>query len=749
MKIYVPLSLAVSLTFSLFAKEEVHSFYISNHDQSPSHRVIHPIVGKTNFVYDAKGRLEEVRGEGIAFLIRDCENVTIRNLRLDYARPMLTETKIAGFDGGKTILEYDRKRCPMMVKDGKIFMLGDDFTTRVRSCRLFDGKTYEQTPEAKDVFLAENKFVQLQDGKISVNVDLSKCGVGCKIGDIAVLRPDKRDNPAIVVYNSKNVLFEDVVVHDAKGMVLIAQRSENVTWRGTGKAEDKTSGVFPRPGGYATSHADATHFSNVKGTVVVENSWFEGMMDDAINVHSTCLAITNVSGRTLTCRYMHHQAIGFEVFKPGETLRFMNGERLENGPEVNVADVKMLNEREVEITIDRDIPAGWGVGDAVENADYQCAAIFRNNIVRHNRARGTLFTTPKPVLVESNLFYKVTGASILFSGDNYYWYESGACRDVVIRGNVFSNCYTAAGGYSKAAISFYPVVRNPGIQQKCYHGNVLIEDNVFSGFDSPLLFALSVENLVWRNNRVEYNNLYSGCEEPSFVIRKCKNIKIDGIDHSSDTRMDTALREETDFNDGWSFGNAGGCERASKRFTLPPSAVGQSVFLDIEEVKGNIEVYLNGMRVGGENAGQTSYRVNLTPAINKPGVENRMEILGGRSLYGSLRLIRTAPVHIGHRGVSISTKIMPDGSVKVSAEVKVKGPLPFVKSISPVPEAWGGDVRIENRIVGEDGMVIKKPKLGTPQSPHLYQLETKLFYVGRPVDTVTNSFPVVDCDTTK
>ena len=58
MKIYVPLSLTVFLTFALFAKEEVHSFYISNHDQSPLHRVIHPIVGKTNFVYDAKGALE-------------------------------------------------------------------------------------------------------------------------------------------------------------------------------------------------------------------------------------------------------------------------------------------------------------------------------------------------------------------------------------------------------------------------------------------------------------------------------------------------------------------------------------------------------------------------------------------------------------------------------------------------------------------------------------------------------------------
>ena len=68
--------------------------------------------------------------------------------------------------------------------------------------------------------------------------------------------------------------------------------------------------------------------------------------------------------------------------------------------------------------------------------------------------------------------------------------------------------------------------------------------------------------------------------------------------------------------------------------------------------------------------------------------------------------------------------------------------MPFVKSISPVPEAWGGDVRIENRIVGEDGMVLKNPKLSTAQSSHLYQLETKLFYVGKLVDIVTTGFSV-------
>ena len=81
-------------------EEEYLSFYISNHDQSPAHRVIHPIVGKTNFVYDAKGALERVRGEAIAFLVKDSKNVTIRNLRLDWERPSMTEATIVDIADG-------------------------------------------------------------------------------------------------------------------------------------------------------------------------------------------------------------------------------------------------------------------------------------------------------------------------------------------------------------------------------------------------------------------------------------------------------------------------------------------------------------------------------------------------------------------------------------------------------------------------------------------------------------------------
>ena len=79
-----------------------------------------------------------------------------------------------------------------------------------------------------------------------------------------------------------------------------------------------------------TAGADATHFSNTRGGIVVEKALFEGMREDAINVQSTCLGVREVvDSHTLKCKYMHRQAVGFEVFLPGEKIRFINGPTLE------------------------------------------------------------------------------------------------------------------------------------------------------------------------------------------------------------------------------------------------------------------------------------------------------------------------------------------------------------------------------------------------------------------------------------
>ena len=193
-----------------------------------------------------------------------------------------------------------------------------------------------------------------------------------------------------------------------------------------------------------------------------------------------------------------------------------------------MTSVEMHGSEEVTLTLDKPLPSGVNVGDAVENADWQCSATFRGNIVRFNRARGTLFTTPKPVLVESNIFDRVSGTAILLAGDAHYWFESGACRDVMVRGNVFRNCLTSYGshGFSFGIVSVCPTVHNIDAQTRSYHGNICIEDNVFETFNVPLLYAFSTEGVTWRRNRVIRNDEYGGVDKPSFILRKCSGVDI-------------------------------------------------------------------------------------------------------------------------------------------------------------------------------------------------------------------------------
>ena len=486
-------------------------FFISNHDQSDSHPVLFPIVGMTSVTIRANGARFLTDGPAIPFYIRDSKNVSIEGVEMDAVHPVMTEARIEGFAGGKTVVRTT----------------GNGRCTPVGSAMVFDGRNGGIIPQSGDIPY-KGAMRELSDGRLELAYDFSRVGTGAKVGDIVVLRPPNRPTPAIVIENSADTVLTDVVVHDAHGMALVAQHSENVTWRGTGSAADRRSGVFPSKGRVSSTHADATHFSNVKGRVCVENCLFEGMMDDAINVHSTSLAITKVlTPNRILCQFKHFQAYGFDVFLPGEKVRFISGATLENGPVLTVCGVSRPRVNEVELTLDGPIPAGYAVGDAVENADYQPSVSFVGNIVRNNRARAALFTTSRPVVCASNLFARVSGSAVLLAGDAQKWYESGACTDVAVFGNVFSNCCASAKchGYCKGVISVCPTVGKIDEQKARYHRNLRITDNTFYTFDVPLLYACSAENVVFKDNRIRRNDDFAGWKQPVFVIERCANVK--------------------------------------------------------------------------------------------------------------------------------------------------------------------------------------------------------------------------------
>ena len=264
------------------------------------------------------------------------------------------------------------------------------------------------------------------------------------------------------------------------------------------------------------------NFSQCKGKITSVNGLYEGMMDDAINVHGTYLKVLQQIGtHTLKARYMHDQAWGFDWGFPGDSVQFIRSQTMEmldgkNCIERITASDKPTADgaREFIIRFTQPLPEALNeqTDFGIENLTWTPEVYFAGNTIRNNRARGSLFSTPKKTIVENNLFDHTSGTAILLCGDCNGWYETGACREVIIRHNRFINALTNMFQFTNAVISIYPEIPDLEHQVKYFHGGkpgaIQITDNEFDTFDAPILYAKSVDGLIFKQNKIKTNNAY-------------------------------------------------------------------------------------------------------------------------------------------------------------------------------------------------------------------------------------------------
>lgn len=241
-------------------------------------------------------------------------------------------------------------------------------------------------------------------------------------------------------------------------------------------------------------------------------------MDDAINVHGTYLRVVDrEDDKTLIGQYMHPQTYGFLWGEAGDSVQFIASKTMECfGKRNQIASIEAID-RAVDqgVTqfrihfvgaLDPAIQGGDTYG--IENLTWTPEVLFERNTIRNNRARGSLFSTPKRTIVQDNLFDHTSGTAILLCGDCNGWYETGACQDVLIRRNHFVNSLTNLFQFTNAVISIYPEIPDLANQQRYFHSGIVIEENEFETFDQPILYAKSVDGLVFRNNIIRQNNDY-------------------------------------------------------------------------------------------------------------------------------------------------------------------------------------------------------------------------------------------------
>ncbi|MGL5771601.1 MAG: alpha-1,3-galactosidase-related protein [Bacteroidales bacterium] len=512
-------------------------YYISNHDQDNPKSVGIALEQFNNVTLDGNGADFLFHGRMLPLSVIGDTSVVLRNFSVDFPNPHIAQVQIISNnpETGEVVYEIAPWVNYQIDANKNLVVSGEGWRHTPSWGIAFEEKTKRLVYNTSDIGLGTKNVEEISPRKIR-----SKSWKNEKLipGTVVAMRGYGRPTPGVFVTHSKNVKLENIRMHYAEGMGLLAQMSENLTL-------DKFSVCLrgdndPR---YFTTQADATHFSACKGFIKSVNGLYEGMMDDAINVHGTYLNIKNqINPTTVEAAYMHPQAWGFEWGRPNDEVQFVSSKTMElfdgtnkvksitpvDKPTVHGAKVFRIEfDKPLSFTVTKDQPVG------IENLTWTPEVYFADNVIRNNRARGTLFSTPKKTIVERNYFDHTSGTAILLCGDCNGWYETGACREVIIRDNYFKNALTNMFQFTNAVISIYPEIPNLKDQKKYFHGGsktgILIENNTFETFDEPLLYAKSINGLTFRKNKIVRNNDYPAFHwnKKPFLLERAIHVKIE------------------------------------------------------------------------------------------------------------------------------------------------------------------------------------------------------------------------------
>ncbi len=510
-------------TYDIYPEQtEKRELYVSNTtgaDAGPRVKNIGILIeDMSDVIVDGEGSKFNFHGLQTQFAAIRTENVTFTGFSTDWVAPNTIDLTVLGTGVANGVPFRDIQVPPgtrYELANGKATFFGETSPVTGQPYWRYDpgaatqghnqrrhlatGQTYRS---GSPVWSNSTGVSELGDNRLRVTYSGSTDPGGR--GEVYELRPTYRDTPGVFVFEAANTDLVDVEFGYLHGFGMVAQMSENVTIDDVRFKTD--AGTWRQTSGFA----DYLQMSGVGGKVQVLNSLFDNPHDDPINVHGTYMQVkaVDVANKKVTLQYMHHQTAGFPQFYPGDTLRFVNrgtmlpvaGENFTvtgvTGPSGYDHDTSLT---QMTVTLDR-APEGIQVDThAAESLTYTPDVHIAGNTFTSVPTRGILVTTPKPVLIERNMFDQMSMASIYVSGDAASWYESGGVQDLTIRQNIFDRPATGA------PVIYFDPTNSSTEPTRTVHENVLIDENRFNLLPgTQLVNAKSVSDLTFTNNTVEW-----------------------------------------------------------------------------------------------------------------------------------------------------------------------------------------------------------------------------------------------------
>lgn len=468
--------------------------HISNHGWNGYKRIIALLEDMEDVELDFSGSTLLTHDVITPFAIINSKSITVKNVVLENTNICFMQTRVLSHGDGFIELEKMQGADSFFMRHGRELAMtyGESMFIMVNnievnpSTGMLEPGTCDHTMKE---FLWNMRFEDIGNGKLRLH--------GVKryppVGNILIFSVERRLGCGFFCEDSENIRLENVTVHSCHGMGLLAQTCHNITL--------DSFNTLRHGDQYYTANADATHFVNCTGLVKVENCTFEGQLDDALNIHGMYIRIEKVGEDEIFLREVHSQSKGIRVLCEGDKVQLLDAKSLIPYVEKTVKEVEYINEDSIRLSFVEGNDGIRKTGDVIESLTKYADLIFRNNIVRNNRARGMLVATKGKVILENNYFH-TSGGSILFEANGTYWFESGGVNDVVIRNNTFNSCRYS--GSNNAIIDCPP--RPAEEENKYFHKKIEVSGNRFILINEAVALFNNAEEIIFKNNEIEYSD---------------------------------------------------------------------------------------------------------------------------------------------------------------------------------------------------------------------------------------------------
>jgi len=482
------------------------------------------IEGVSNLVLDGQGSNFIFHGPMQPLTIDKSSNIRLQNFRVDWDVPLTAQAQVAAVSDSCIDIRIAGES-PYIIREGKIFFQGENWESGWWGVIEFARDSHIIPQGSGDQCLGRNwrqyRAEELEPGLVRLHHAFTRRPAA---GNYLIMRHNRREHAGMFFFHSDTITVRDVDVYHTAGLGLLGQYSSNLRF-------EKVR-VIPnaRKNRYFSGHDDGIHLANCRGKVVIQDCVFGGLMDDPINVHGTCVRIIEIPAPDrLICRFVHDMSVGQLWGRTGETVRFIKAASLKSLGSGTIRSWKALSATDFEIAFRKAIPAGLNVGDALENLTWTPEVLISRCTFNSCRARGVLLSTPGRSIIENSVF-RSSGAAILIAGDANQWYESGGVRDVLIRDNIFeSPSLSSWYQFGEGIISIFPEIPEPDAGA-LFHRNIRIEHNIFLAFDYPVLYALSTDSLVFRDNTIRrsYDRVPWHWNKNMLNFTACTHVRVEG-----------------------------------------------------------------------------------------------------------------------------------------------------------------------------------------------------------------------------